>query len=363
MKKIPIFKPYFSNTKKILNRIHNVLISEKINYGKNVVSFEDKFSNFIGTNYALTFNSGTSALHSALELLNIKKGDEVISTPLTAEPTNIAITMTGAKVVWADVIKNNVLIDPNSIEKNITKKTKAIMVVHYSGLVANMKKIRSICKRYKLALIEDAAHSIGARYENCLIGSFNNFCCFSFQAIKHINTGDGGMLTFNNKNYLEKAKRMRFFGLSRELPRLKNNIKQLGYKYEMNQITASIGIEQMKDLKKVILTYKRNAKILINGLKKNKNIIICESSKNSDPSYWMLSILTNNKEKIQRELFKNGIQSGQVHKRNDIHLIYSKSKKKLKNLDSVYPRLLHLPCGWWLTKKDIFKIIKTINDI
>lgn len=362
MNKIPIFKTFIPNKKGILNRINKIFESGKINYGKNVLIFEKKFTKFINSKFALTFNSGTAALHSSLELLNIKSGDEIISTPLTAEPTNIAIAMTGAKIVWADVEKDNIIIDPDSIKKCITKKTKAVMVVHYSGLVANMKKIRKICDKYKLALIEDAAHSIGAKYENDYIGSNDNFCCFSFQAIKHINTGDGGMLTFKNKKYLEKAKRMRFFGLSRNLSRLKNDIKRLGYKYEMNQIAASIGIEQMKKVNKVVSAHKKNAKILINGLKKNKDIIICNSAKNSNPSYWMFSILTKNRVKIQKKLLKSGIECGQVHKRNDIHSIFRNSRKKLKNLDSVYPRLLHLPCGWWVTKKDISKIIKTIND-
>ena len=200
--KIPLFKVHMP--KDVDKPLLEVLHSGYIGQGPKVEEFEKKLSQFLGTENVLTLNSGTSALHLALRLANVGEGDEVISTPMTCSATNEPILAAGAKIVWADVFPENGLIDPSSIEKKITKKTKAIVGVHWGGMPFQIDEINKIALENNLKVIEDAAHALGAEFNGTKIGSHSDYVCFSFQAIKHLTTVDGGAISCRTTEELSK---------------------------------------------------------------------------------------------------------------------------------------------------------------
>jgi perosamine synthetase len=357
---IPLIKPYIPPSNILIPKLENILYSGYISEGDSVYEFENKFSKLINNPYCISLNSGTAALHIALLILGVCKGDEVISTALTAEPTNTTIALTGARVIFADVDLLTGLISPQSIEKNINSKTKAIMVVHYAGMVCDMDKINEISKKYNIPVIEDAAHSFLSKYKDKYVGSNSRFTCFSFQAIKHITTIDGGMLCLKNDEDYKRAKKLRWFGLDKKIPRLENNITEPGYKYHMNNVNASIGIVQLENLDNNVFKYISNGKFFDQNLI-NKDLNLIPYYKNTEPSYWLYTLVVKRREDFIQHLYNNGITASPLHLRNDRHTIFKTAKGSLPNLDIFYESFVHIPCGWWLNDNDLKKITSVIN--
>ena len=240
--------------------IEGILYSGYIATGQAVYDFEDKFRNYIGNPLSISLHSGTDALHIALILAGVKPGDEVISTPMTAEPTNTVIAMVGAKVIWGDVNPNNGLLDPKSVRSLITEKTKAIMLVHYAGMVCDMDEFNKISAEYNIAIIEDAAHALGSKYNGKMVGCNSPYTIFSLQAIKHLTTVDGGFLSLKNGEEMNRALKLRWFGLDKSRSRLENDITEVGFKYAMNNVNATIGLIQMNHVYEVVGKYIENGK-------------------------------------------------------------------------------------------------------
>ena len=173
---------------------------------------------------------GTAALHTAVVLAGVQPGDEVISTPMTAEPTNLSILHAGGKVVWADVDPANGNIDPDSVEAMITPRTRAIMAVHYGGIPVSLERLGLLSAKWNIPVIEDAAHALGARYGGLPIGAHSRFVMYSLQAIKHMTTVDGGMLVCRDQQDAARGRRFRWFGMDRAAPRTELDITEPGYK-------------------------------------------------------------------------------------------------------------------------------------
>jgi perosamine synthetase len=356
---IPLVKPFLPkfDVYRILSKI---LFSGELSFGEYLFLFEKQFSQIIENNLVLAVNSGTSALHLALRIIGVNSGDEVISTALTAEPTNTVILNTGASVVFADVDYETGLISSDSIEKKITSNTKAIMVVHYAGMVCDMDQINTISKRYNIPVIEDAAHAFLSKYKGRYLGSNSRFTCFSFQAIKHMTTIDGGMLCLTNQEDYNRAKKLRWFGLDRDIPRLENDITETGYKYNMNNVTAAIGLVQLKHLKKNVFRYIENGKYFDNHLKNLPGVTLIPYYQNTEPSYWLYTIKVRDRDSFIAYMKKNGIVASPLHLRNDRHTVFKNPNSTLPNLDKFYSEFVHIPCGWWITdslRKKITKII------
>lgn len=361
MENIPLVKPFMPPSDILMPAIEKVLYSGYIAEGESVYTFENLFRNYIGNFNTLACSSGTAALHIALKLCGVQTGDEVISTPLTAEPTNVAIAMIGAKVVWADINKNTGLIDPESVESKITKKTKAIMLVDYAGMVCDLKKFQAISKKYDIPIIEDAAHALGSKYDNKFIGNISHYTIFSLQAIKHMTTVDGGFLSMQNMSDMERARRFRWFGLDKQKPRLENDITECGYKYNMNNVNAAIGIVQMKYINKIISSYIENGQFYDVALKNIPGIELIKYTEKSEPSYWLYTMQVENRDDFIRYLNERGITVSSLHLRNDRHSIFSDSKSFLPNLDGFYEKMIHIPCGWWIDEEKRNYIVDVIK--
>jgi len=359
---IPLVKPYMPPNYELMPELESMLYSGYIAEGEAVYEFEKKLGDYLHNQYIISVNSGTAALHIALLLAGVGKGDEVISTPLTAEPTNVAIKLTGANVVWADIDPNTGLIDPNSVKENITDKTKAIVLVHYAGMVCNMNEFLKISKEFNIPIIEDAAHSLGSLYNNKPIGSISDFTCFSFQAIKHMTTVDGGAIALKNEEMCSKARKLRWFGLDKKVSRLNNDITEVGFKYNMNNVNAVIGLVQLRHIEEIVSKHKNNGNYYDNELKNIPGIKLLTYYDNTEPSYWLYTLKVQNRKDFIRMLESKGVVASVLHKRNDFHSVFKNSKKELPNLDKFYSEFVHIPCGWWVNDEDREMIVDAIKS-
>jgi perosamine synthetase len=358
---IPLVKTNIPSREKLMPELEKVIYSGYVAQGEQVEIFEREFEQYIGSGHALSLNSGTAALHIALRLLGIKEGDEVISTAMTAEPTNVAIKMVNAKIRYADVDYNTGNIAPASIEENINKPTRAIMVVDYAGIPVDIKNIQLLSKKYNLPVIHDAAHSLGAKYKKLRTGNHFPYTVFSFQAIKNLTTIDGGMLQLSSKEEYEKAKLIRWFGIDKTRSRLDNNILFQGYKYHMNNVNATIGIVQLANIDSIVNACIENGKFFDRELRNISGIELLKYYPDSEPSYWLYTLKVENREGFVKKMADYGITASELHKRNDWHDYLNDFHTKLPVLDNFYSKLVHIPCGWWVGKEEreyIHSVIK-----
>ncbi len=364
--KLLLFYPYIS--KKSYKNIVNTIDSRWVGQGPKVDLFEKKFSKmFLNNDVCLATGSGTDSLHLAYILSNIKKDDEVIVPVFTCTATNIPLLYLGAKIKFADIDTNTLNISVKSAEKLITKKTKAIVCVHYGGLPCDMDGLKKLAKKHDLILIEDAAQAIGAKYGKEKIGTIGDFSAFSFQAIKHITTGDGGLLSFKSKKYYSKGKRIRWFGIDREKKYAgtwANDIYEVGYKYQMTDISATLGIDGLNDFKKILAHRRKIYYLYLKLLSKNKNITcVHDYDKRKYHSAWLFTILLDKKDYLQKKLREKNIETNQVHFRNDKYSIFKKFAKKnaYPNMDFVEDKYLVLPLHHKISVSDVKYICKLIN--
>ncbi|GAF93293.1 unnamed protein product, partial [marine sediment metagenome] len=256
--------------------------------------------NYLGAKDVVVVNSCTAALHLSLKALGVKEGDEVITTPFTFASTANTIVHCGAKPVFVDIKKDTLNIDTEKIKKAITSKTKAIIPVDYGGQACDIKAIEEIAKDKKLKVIEDAAHAIGSEYEGEKIGNFFDTTCFSFYAIKNMTTGDGGAIATNDNKIAEKLKTLRLHGISKDAWKRYSEkgswyyeINEAGYKYNMGDIQAAMGIEQLKKLDKFIKIRRRYAQIY-NEAFKDLVVDVPVEKENVKHSYHLYPILLKN---------------------------------------------------------------------
>ena len=244
-------RPYFDEDE--ISAVADVLRSGWWTRGKVTAEFEEQFAKRVGAKYALALNSCTAALHLAMMLSGIGEGDEVICTPMTFCSTVNTVVNCGATPVFIDVDAETGLMDADKIEAAITEKTKAIVPVHYSGLVCDMDKINAIAAKHGLKVIEDAAHGFGSYYKNKPVGALGNPTAFSFYVTKNLATGEGGMLTSDDEDFIEKARVVSLHGMTRNAWKRygakgswKYDVEEAGYKYNITDIASALGVEQLK---------------------------------------------------------------------------------------------------------------------
>ena len=361
-----LFYPHIP--KNSLTSLRNVLSGRWIGQGPLVDKFEKKFSKmFTCDSSCVATGAGTDALHISYILTGLKAGDEVIAPVFTCTATNIPLLYMGVKIKFADIDPLTMNISVDSVKKLITPKTKAVICMHYAGLPCNMDELKKITSKNKIPIIEDAAHALGAMYDNKPIGSISEFTSFSFQAVKHITTGDGGMLCVKNKKLLKKAQRIRWFGIDREGKHKgiwENDIIEVGYKYQMTDISASIGLEALKSFKNILNHRKKLFEVYLSELSKNKNVIcVNDDDKRKKHSAWLFTILLEKKDYLQKKLRENKIETNQVHFRNDKYSIFRKFARNYKfpNMDFIENKYLVLPLHSKVSISNVKYICRLIN--
>lgn len=359
---IPLVKTNLPPRDVLMPELEKVIYSGYIAQGEQVDEFERLFQAYIGAGLSLSLNSGTAALHMALLLSGVKEGDVVVSTPMTAEPTNIAIKIAGAKIRYADVDPRNGLSDPSSVEKLIDERVKAIMVVDYAGMPVDIAAFQKIEKKYAIPVIEDAAHALGAKYRGQMIGSHFSKVIFSLQAIKHLTTADGGILQLPDQKSWDAGRLMRWFGIDKKLSRMDNNIQSLGFKYHMNNVNATIGLVQMRYIRSVVDRFVDNGRFYDRKLAGVPGLEIPYYNEGAEPSYWLYTLKAERRDDLAKKLQEHGIMASELHKRNDSHDFLRDFPDVLPGMDEFYGRLLHIPCGWWVNGEDRERIVDVIKS-
>jgi dTDP-4-amino-4,6-dideoxygalactose transaminase len=358
---IPLFRPFLPPREALEGPLLDALYSGQISSGPPVERFEAAFSEFVGIPRAAAVSSGTAALHLALLCGGVRPGDDVVSTPVTAEPTNMAILHAGARPVWADVDPRNGNVTAESVAAAITPRTRAIMVVHYSGVPVPLDGIRRVAAERGVPVIEDAAHALGARYGGRPIGVHSEFVLFSLQAIKHMTTIDGGMLFCASDAADARARVLRWFGIDRTLPREEIDVTEVGYKYNLTNVPATMGLVSLGYVGAAIERHIANGRALDAALEGVGGVVPTAWEPAAEPSYWMYTVLAERRDELQRHLASRGIASGTVHGRNDRHSVFAESAAPLPGVDAFYDRYLHLPCGWWVDAEQRERIVDALE--
>jgi len=364
---IPIVKVGLPPKEELMPLLESCLYnSGVINEGQSVYEFEDEFiKNFKLPSSSISMSSGTSALHISLILSGVTLNDEVITTSITAEPTNQSIMYCGAKPIFADIDITSGNLCPKSVEEKITNKTKAILVVHYAGTPARLDELRTIADKYNIKLIEDCAHSLGATYKGNTIGTIGDFGIFSFQAIKHLTTIDGGFLVIKDPSLLSTAKKIRWFGMEKGVDRDLQNVDVVGYKYNFQNVFATVGLSQLNHIDNRIEKHIQNGMFFDHKFKNLTTLTSVTYEQSSYSSYWLYTCLTDTAEQSENlinHLNENGIQASKLHKMNHTHSIFE-NKSNLPCTENFYSRLVHIPCGWWVGENERNHILRTILNV
>lgn len=346
--------------------IKKVLKSTFLSEGKVTAEFEEKLKH-IGLSYPLCVNSGTSALHLALILAGIKEGDEVIIPAQTFISTGLAVLYQHAKPIFADIDYTTGNIDPEIIKKKITNKTKAIIPVHWAGYPVDLDEIGAIAKEYNLTVIEDAAHALGATYKGKSIGSISPFTCFSFQAIKHLTTGDGGAIACKKITDQKRGKQLRWFGIDREdnLPSLLGErqylLHEVGYKYHMNDYEAALGIANLTSLEKRLKRRRQIAQEYIKHFGNFSGIELFSYTTDRESSWWLFGMHVQKRNDFIRALKDQGISCSVVHQRIDKHPIFGGLQRDLIIQAKFDSTQIHLPVYERLTNEQVAHIISSVK--
>lgn len=370
LKPIALAQPYI--TPEMKAAIARTLETRWLGQGPQVDQFERDFSAFIGAP-SVAVSSGTAALHLAYLLAGIKAGDEVVAPLFTCTATNTPLLQIGARIRFADVAPDSLNVGLGQIYGAITEKTKAVVLVHYGGApIKHLPGIQALCQQRGITLIEDCAQAIGASAKGLggsapaiTCGTAGAFGCFSFQAIKHITTGDGGMLVLKYPDRdIEKAKRLRWFGIDRAAKlenRWANDITELGYKYQMTDIAASMGIEGLKSLHDQLQTRRELMAFYSHRLEDVPGIDVLDYTAGTGAA-WLCTVAVERREDLRRKLAEHGIESNQMHYRNDRYSIFRASRGNFPNMDAMDSKYLVLPLHMGMDLEDVERVCGVVKS-
>ena len=349
---IDLFYPYVP--REAIDAVSETLHSRFIGQGPKVEEFEKSFRKKFDLRHAVSLSSGTAALDTAYDLIGLKEGDEVISTPLTCTATNLTLLRRGCKIVWADILEDTLCIDPRDVVRKTTDDTKAIVQVHLGG-------IQSMVQYSPLPIVSDACQALG-------IFSGDYTAC-SFQAIKHITTGDGGMLVVNSDKHEKDAKLLRWFGIDRE-KKIANNwqaytkramtfdIELPGTKRHMTDIAASMGLVGLEHYDRIIAHRKKIFDIYREGLRNVPGLRLVDSKFNT---YWLCTVLVERRDDFAKMLFEADIDNNTVQVRNDIYKIFGGQRADLPIMNKVEEKYISIPLHMRVSEDDAVYVANKIK--
>ena len=371
--KVPFVLPEITNEDKraILSTLNQNLLTD----GPKLKEFENKFAKFTGARYAIGVSNATAALQLSLKAIGIGKGDEVIVPDLTFVASINAILFTGATPVIVDIDKEDYNISIDSIKKSLTKKTKAVMPVHFAGKSCKMREIQIIARKNNLKIIEDCAHAIGGKLNKKHVGTFGDAGCFSFYPTKNLTTFEGGMVITNSKKISETIKMLRNHGITKSyLDRFTKgkpweyDVSIPGYNYRLDEIRAALGISQLKRITQNNLKRKKAVLYYNSKLKNNKSVITPKILKDEDHACHLYVLRFKRKGKFSRDylfkkLLENGIRSSVHYKPLHTFTAYKKNAKifdDLINSKQIYREIISLPLYPQITRKQQDLVLKNL---
>ena len=350
---IPLFRVHMPPRTELLPALEQVLYSGYVGQGERVAGFEAALAGVLGNPNVLTVNSGTSAIQLALRLAGVRGGD-VITTPATCAATVLPVLAEGGRVVWADVDPASGNIDPADVNRKISADTRAILAVHWGGQPCDMDALTRLSRYYGVPLIVDAAHALGAWWGDEPVGSQSaDFTCFSLQAIKHITTIDGGILTTRNPGDYRRGKLLRWYGIDRETVRpdmrIEADIAEAGYKFHMNDVTATIGLTQLPHLERIVAAQRANAAFYDTAIGFARQFVPVKAT----GAWWLYTLLVRDREAFMTWMRSQGIQVSQVHARLDGHTCLRQFQAgPLPGVTEFYRRMVCIPVHWGLSEDD-----------
>lgn len=364
-----------------INEVIEVLSSGWITSGPKVQAFEKAFAEYVGCPYALALSSCTAGLHLAMEMLDLKPGDEVITTSLTWPATVNMIHLCGGRPVFVDVERNTINLDVSHVEKAITKRTMAIVPVHFAGQSCDLDGLREICQSRGITLIEDAAHAVGSEYKGKRIGSSDNIAVFSFHPIKNMTTGEGGMITTHDEETYERLRLLRFHGVDKDAWKRYGLAEKEGYdlhlpgwKYNMTDIQAAIGLVQLKRLDKMIERREKLVALYDSLLSDVHELMLPANVPYSVRHARHLYTLIVDKDKtgIMRDKFMlemkklnigTGLHFLAVHKLSFYRKHYPLPDGSLPETEYISERIVSLPLYSGMKEGDVHDVVAAIRDI
>ena len=369
---IPLFKVYMSPL--VGEEVTKTLYSGTITQGPKVEEYEAALRAYLGLKHVVTVNSGTSALELALELAGVNAGDYVISTPMTCSATNTAIRARQAHIVWADIDSRTGNVTKDTVARAISNipygaTAKAVMMVHWGGLPCDVVGINLVAQKYGLKTIEDAAHAFGSKVDNRPVGLYSDFTAFSTQAIKHLTTVDGGILITKSEQDYKDAKLLRWFGIDREGPktsfRCELDLGRPGHKFHMNDVNATIGIENLKHMDAVIGQHRSNT-YQMDKLLHHSPLGLTHRPWSYDSSCWLYTVRLPSRylrDKFELYMTQRGVQCSQVHAPNHKHT-FTKAygPTHLPGVEEFSSTQTNIPIGWWVTPDDVRYIASCALD-
>lgn len=363
---LPVLKVFMPAT--MADSLREVLSSGYISEGPRVQAFEEQLGRWLGNPNVLALNSGSSALHLALRLAGVGPGDEVISTPMTCVATNEPIVLLGARIRWADIDPDTGNIDPGDIARKINARTKAIMVMHWGGYPCDLDAIQALADAHGLKVIEDACHALGSSYEGRPIGTHSDFVCFSFQAVKIMTTADGGALLCRRPEDVERGRLLRWYGLDRRLDSyakrqkqfFNQDIRETGYKIHMNDLTAAMGLEQLKYVHENIRRHQAHAARYHEAFQDLKRVRPLRVEPNRRGNNWLYTLRVPDAAAFTQAMHSEGIDASPIHVRNDPYTIFKESAAPLPGVDAFDAEHICIPVGWWMEDPDVEHIIRAV---
>ncbi len=365
MNKIEMFKPYVNE--RAIELVTQVLRSGYIGEGPRVKEFEQKMGLRVGSSFPVVVNSGTSALHLSVQLAGVKPGDEVITTAQTMLATTTAILMAGATPVYADVEYTTGNLSAEDISRHVTAKTRAILAVDWAGYPCDWDAILAVARKHNLIAIEDAAHALGATYKGRPVGSVAPITCFSFQAIKHLTTGDGGMICVSSAEDYERAAQLRWFGIDRYkrkpsvLGEPEWNVTELGYKYHMNDIAAAVGLGNLGDLDWILQRRHEIVAAYRAELESVPGVQLFERQQDRQSADWLFSIHVERREAFCQMMAAKDIMASVVHLRIDRNDLCGGKRDDLPELARFTGTHVSLPLHPNLSDGDVRRVIESIR--
>lgn len=351
----------------VMPALQKTLFSGYIGEGPRTAQFEAELARWLGVREVVSVNSGTAALHLAMRLAGVGPGAEVITTPLTCLATNTPIASLGARPVWADIVPATGNISPTAVARLCNANTRAIVAVHWGGYPCDLDELAAIARQWSIPLIEDASHALGSTYKGRRIGLHADFVCFSFQAIKLLTTGDGGALVSRSPSNTERARRLRWFGLDRRLQhddcRWEQDVAEHGYKFHMNDIAATIGLEQLRYLDANLAQHQQHAASYDQALRDCRHIRPLQRSADRQSAHWLYTVRVARRASFVEHFRTAGIESSRVHARNDHYQLFADAMHdapQLPGVDVFDSEQVSIPCGWWLRPPDVDHIINTL---
>jgi len=372
---LSLFKVFMSPESSSM--VGETLSSGMITQAGKVEEFENKLKEWFEYPYILTLNSATSGLTLAVRMLDLEPDEEILVSSLSCFATIVPVLANNHKIKWLDIDSNTCNIDLDDLKSKITEKTKALVFVHWAGSPLNMDKLEKIQQYtedkfgFRLKIIEDCAHSLGSEYNGKKLGTHGNTCIFSLQAIKHLTTGDGGLIFLPDEKSYERAKLLRWYGISREKKkkgikksdfRLENNISEWGYKFHMNDIAATIGLSNLPYMEQNLKNVRENAEYYNTVFKDVEGVNLLEQTPKSISSYWIYTLKIINKEGFIKYMKDKNIMVSQVHNRCDKHSCVSDFATQLPILDVLESKIISIPVHWGISIENRKYIAKCVIE-